>query len=176
MRFPRRIAAAAGLAIAATVAAGCSSGGPAVPAGATTRAFSLPALGRGPARISLARYAGHPVIVTFFASWCPSCQASAQTIARFHRAYPRQAPVIGVDISDRRAAGLQLVRAAGVEFPVAASPTLRTAFAYGAPGLPATYFLNARHVVVYRALGPVKWQQLVTGTTLMISPAGSRAS
>ena len=175
MRFLRRSAAAAGLAIAATVTAGCSAGGPAVPAGATTRAFTLPALGQGGA-ISLARYAGHPVILTFFASWCPTCQASAQTIARFYRAYPRQAAVIGVDIGDRRAAGLRLVRAAGVGFPVAASPTLRTAQAYGASGLPATYFLNARHVVVYKALGPVKWQQLVTGTTLMISPPGSRAS
>jgi thiol-disulfide isomerase/thioredoxin len=175
MRFPRRIAAAASLAIAATVAAGCSAGGPAVPAGATTRAFTLPALSQGGAQISLARYNGHPVIVTFFATWCPTCQASAQTIARFYRAYHRQAPVIGVDISDPRGAGLRLVRSAQVGFPVAASPTLRTASAYGAPGLPATYFLNARHVVVYKALGPVQWQQLVTGTTLMISPPASPA-
>jgi thiol-disulfide isomerase/thioredoxin len=38
-------------------------------------AFSLPALSRK-GWVSLAGYRGKPVVVNFFASWCPECQAA----------------------------------------------------------------------------------------------------
>ncbi len=46
------------------------------------------------------------------------------------------------------------------------------AIAYNLPGLPATFFLNARHVIVKRVFGAVTQAELTTGARLMAQRAG----
>jgi cytochrome c biogenesis protein CcmG, thiol:disulfide interchange protein DsbE len=172
MANPHRAAAAAGLAVAALVSAGCGRAA----ATADSRNFSLPALREPGKTISLAAYAGRPVILTFFASWCPPCQQNTAVIARYYRAYHRQVTIIGIDSADQRSAARRLVRRDGVTFAVAADPTLGTASAYGAPGLPATYFLNAQHKVASKVLGPITWQQLSAGAAGLADAGAGAAS
>jgi hypothetical protein len=44
---------------------------------------------------------------------------------------------------------------------------MKTATAYRLPGLPATFFLNARHVIVKRVFGAVTQAELDSGAALM---------
>jgi len=169
MKFPARAIVAVGLAVVGLLSSGCSASG--TPSRADARDFRLPALRDPGTTISLASYAGRPLIITFFASWCPSCTAQTKLMANFYRIYHRKTTVIGIDSSDPKAAALSLVRRDMVTFPVAADPTLGTATAFGAPGLPAIYFLDAAHRVVARILGPVTWQQLSADVAVMDSPA-----
>jgi thiol-disulfide isomerase/thioredoxin len=149
------------------LAAGCARG---QVSAADARNFSLPGLRHPGQTIALSGYANRPVIISFFASWCPPCQRDTAVLARFNRAYHRQATIIGIDSSDRRPTALRLLRRSRARFAVAADPSLATANAYGAPGLPATYFLNARHKVVAKVLGPITWQQLLGGLAQLNDP------
>ncbi len=167
-RFPGRQIAAVGLAAVALLSAGCSAAA-SQPAG--TRDFSLPSLSHPGQAISLAGYQGQPLIVTFFGSWCPSCQRTARMIAHYYRIYHGKATIIGVDSSDPRREALSFVQANRIGFPVAADRTLGTASAYGTVGLPATYFLDAQHKVIASVLGVINWQQLRNGTVLIHNPA-----
>jgi len=45
---------------------------------------------------------------------------------------------------------------------------MKTATAYRLPGLPATFFLNARHRIVKRVFGAVTQAELTSGATLMM--------
>ena len=135
--------------------------------------FTLGVLGHPGQRISLQSMADRPVIVNFFASWCEPCKKETPLIARFYRASRGTPAIIGVDVNDSSAKAVSFVRKSGVTYPVVADPAPMTAaIAYNLPGLPATFFLNAHHIIVKRVYGPVTQAELTTGTRLMAGKTG----
>jgi cytochrome c biogenesis protein CcmG/thiol:disulfide interchange protein DsbE len=132
--------------------------------------FDLAVLGHPRQHLSLASLDGRPVILNFFASWCPPCQRETPLIARFYQARHGRPAVIGIDVNDSTAAGLSFIRRKGVRYPVVVDQApMKTALAYGLPGLPATFFLNARHQIVKRVFGALTPAELAAGAAL-ISP------
>jgi cytochrome c biogenesis protein CcmG/thiol:disulfide interchange protein DsbE len=171
----RRIAVT--IAVAAAAAVCCAvvvAAGPGARASNSTRplplarAFSLPQLGRPGHTVSLAAYAGRPVVINFFASWCSPCQRETPLLARFSASQHGQVLMIGIDSNDTTAAALRFVRRAGVTYPVGSDPFPASATtSYGVYALPQTFFLNARHQVVSHVLGPVTMAELTRGVALM---------
>ena len=132
------------------------------------RDFSIPVLGHPGERVSLASYAGKPVIVNFFASWCENCKQETPLLARTYRAASGRIAFIGIDVNDPAGAALAFVHKAGVAYPVGVdAPPMPTAAAYNVAGLPQTFFLNAQHRIVKRVLGAVTRQQLAAGMALI---------
>jgi len=130
--------------------------------------FTLPELGHPGQRISLAAYAGRPVIVNFFASWCVPCKRETPLLARFYHARGEQVVLIGIDANDQAGPAVRFVRTAGVSYPVGADPfPAHVATSYGVLALPQTFFLDARHRVVRRIFGAVTMRELAAGTALM---------
>jgi cytochrome c biogenesis protein CcmG/thiol:disulfide interchange protein DsbE len=137
------------------------------------RNFTLSALGHPGQHVSLASFAGRPVIVNFFASWCEPCKRETPLIARSYRTTHGHPAVIGIDVNDSAAAAEAFVRKNGVAYPVGTDPLpMNTAIAYRLPGLPATFFLNARHQIVKRVFGALTPATLAAGRKLMTG--GSR--
>jgi thiol-disulfide isomerase/thioredoxin len=135
--------------------------------------FTLSVLGDPGQQLSLRSMTDRPVIVNFFASWCGPCQKETPLIARFYKDTGGRPAIIGVDVNDSSAAAMKFVHKSGVTYPVVADPAPMTAaIAYNLPGLPATFFLNARHVIVKRVYGPLTQAELTTGTRLMAGQAG----
>ena len=168
-----RLVVAASVAAAAAVAlivigATVGSGAPTLHNLGRAKNFTLGVLGHPGRQLSLQSRAGHPVIVNFFASWCTPCQKETPLIARFYRSGPGHVAIIGVDVNDSAAKAMAFVRKSGVTYPVAVDPMpMKAAIAYNLPGLPATFFLNARHIIVKRVYGPVTEAELASGTRLM---------
>jgi cytochrome c biogenesis protein CcmG, thiol:disulfide interchange protein DsbE len=157
---------AAGVAIAAI--AGTSGGGTKHRSTPPAPAFTLPVLGHPGQHISLAGLAGRPVIINFFASWCPPCQKETPLLARFYRASHGSIALIGVDANDKAAAALKFARTAGVSYPVGFDPfPMHTTISYGVGGLPQTFFLDARHRIVKRIIGAVTQRELTAGAALI---------
>jgi cytochrome c biogenesis protein CcmG/thiol:disulfide interchange protein DsbE len=165
------VLAAVGLTVAACLAPKVLS------TGETASSFSLPELANSHQRVSLSDYAGKPVIINFFASWSPPCKGETGLLAHFYRFYHGKVLILGVDSRDDRTAALQLMRRSLVTYPVVTDPALAVAARYGVPGIPATYFLNARHEIVKTDLGWLSWKKLRTGVTEMdpASPAARSA-
>jgi cytochrome c biogenesis protein CcmG, thiol:disulfide interchange protein DsbE len=138
----------------------------------TAPAFSLPALSAasttaGPGTVSLAQYAGKPLIVNFFASWCAPCQRETPLIAGFYKANAGHVALLGVDSNDTTAKATAFVQAKGVSYPVGVDPQFITASAYNVDALPQTFFLDSRHRIVFRVIGAVTRAQLEQGVQLM---------
>ncbi len=148
-------AAIAGLCVAAALAgiAWAELSSPAAAADPAAHAFSLPVLGQSSRHVSLSDYAGKPLIVNFFASWCAPCQQETPLLARFYRAEHGRVALVGLDENDVAGSALSFTRRHGVSYPVGFDPEVIAASAYGVDALPQTFFLNASHHIVDRIFG-----------------------
>jgi thiol-disulfide isomerase/thioredoxin len=156
--------------VIALVAIGATSGGgtPKHTPPPRAPAFTLAQLGHAGQHISLAQYAGHPLILNFFASWCEPCQRETPLIARFYRSHRSSVIIVGIDVNDSNSAGLAFARRMGVAYPVASDPAPMTmALSYGVTALPQTFFLNAQHRIVKRVIRAVTLTDLRSGISLM---------
>ena len=131
--------------------------------------FSLPLLGASGSNISLSEYAGKPVIVNFWASWCPPCQQETPLLASWYREEKGRVPLVGLDENDTQSAALSFAHAKGVTYPLGFDPRTTAASAYGVIALPQTFFLNAKHQIVARIYGAVTASDLTKDVRLMTS-------
>jgi len=111
--------------------------------GAVAPAFTAPAYAGGP--ISLGRFRGHPVVLNFWASWCPPCRAEMPALEAAYRKYQaRGVVVIGIDgATDTWDASRTFLSARGVTYPVARDDRGQVAQAYHVAALPTTFFIRA---------------------------------
>jgi peroxiredoxin len=121
--------------------------------GAVAPLFSLPRLDGG-APVSLAGFRGAPVILNFFASWCPHCRTELGAIAAVARQASGHITVVGVDSNDTSSsAAASLLAGAHATYPVGVDAHAKVASEYLLSALPVTYFLDASGRVVGAELG-----------------------
>ena len=105
--------------------------------------------------IDLAAAQGRPVVLSFFASWCDSCRQELATVASLARAAGNGVQVIGIDVNDDSGTARKLLASDHVSYPVGADSDDSVASRYELVGLPTTVFLDARHRVSGRVVGPL---------------------
>jgi thiol-disulfide isomerase/thioredoxin len=88
-----------------------------------------------------ASYAGRPVVVNFFAHWCPPCNAEAPDLAAFARAHP-EAAFVGVTLNDTVADARGFVAKYGLTYPVVHDGSGEIAQLYAVNAIPTTIFFD----------------------------------
>jgi cytochrome c biogenesis protein CcmG/thiol:disulfide interchange protein DsbE len=113
-------------------------------AGALAPAFAVPAYDER-STVRLDAFRGHPVVLNFWASWCPPCRAEAALLeAAYLRYRSRGVVFIGIDSqTDTWRASREFLTQHGVTYPVGRDARGSVARAYRVTGLPTTYFIDA---------------------------------
>ena len=113
--------------------------------------------------LSLADFRGRPIVINFWASWCPPCREEAPLLERTWRAYMNRGVIfIGVDIQDRKEDALNYIREFDITYPNGPDPTGEIAIDYGVSGLPVTFFVSKKGEIIRRWVGALKRQKLVS--------------
>jgi cytochrome c biogenesis protein CcmG/thiol:disulfide interchange protein DsbE len=98
-------------------------------------------------KLVLTSYAGHPLLVNFFATWCVPCKAELPLIeSRYVRLAPRGLAVLGADQQESVAQVRAFVRAHGVTYPVVIDQGSAIE-AYGGQAIPTSIFIDRTGVL-----------------------------
>ena len=99
---------------------------------------------------ALTEFAGRPVLVHFWASWCPICRAEQGSID----ALAHDVPVITVAMqSGERAAVVQHLRKEELSFPVLNDPDGAIAAQWGVRAVPASFIVDGAGQIRYVEVG-----------------------
>lgn len=129
------------------ILAGCSSGVQTAPeVGKKAPDFTLQTLDGSEAR--LRDFSGHPIVLNFWATWCPPCTQEMPTLQRIHEKMADSGVVVvGVNVGDSPATVKAFVEKVGVEFPILLDPMGKIASKYRVRGLPSTFWIDKSGVI-----------------------------
>lgn len=108
----------------------------------------------------LADYAGKPVLVNLWATWCPPCVAELPSLATFARTLaPEGIRVLPISADRGGAKTVESFYAAHAitGLPVLIDPDMGLMHAFGAQGLPTTYVIDAAGRIVGMEEGGMDW-------------------
>jgi cytochrome c biogenesis protein CcmG/thiol:disulfide interchange protein DsbE len=115
---------------------------------------------------------GVPMLVNFWASWCPPCRAEHPTL---HRLAEEGVRIVGVNFRDDAANAAAYIADEGNPFiGVPFDPRGRTAIDWGVTAPPETFILDGQGRILYRFQGPLvgddyeqrflpEWKKAVAG-------------
>jgi cytochrome c biogenesis protein CcmG/thiol:disulfide interchange protein DsbE len=114
-------------------------------------------------KLSLSDLKGKPVVINFWASWCPPCREEAPLLERTWRAYKDRGVVfIGIDLQDKLEHALAYIREFNVTYPNGPDPTGEISINYGVSGLPVTFFISKNGEIVRRWVGAIERSVLIS--------------
>ncbi len=110
--------------------------------------------------VFLKEFRGHPLVVNFWASWCPPCRKEMPALARVAQQLAGKVDFVGLDTQDQRSAGLAFARSTNVHYPLAFD-TAQVWSAYGVYGLPTTFFIAPDGKILGKQVGGLTESRLI---------------
>lgn len=106
--------------------------------------------------ITLSDFKGRmPIVLNFWATWCPPCFEEAPHLEAAWRRYQDRVLFIGVQTQDRgkHAEGRQFIRQFNLTFPNAIDDRSAVSIDYALFGVPETFFIRADGTLAYKHAG-----------------------
>jgi thiol-disulfide isomerase/thioredoxin len=95
----------------------------------------------------LADYRGQPVVINFWASWCPPCRAEVPHFQDASLKYNGQAAILGIDQGEPLPIVADFASAFRLSYPLLLDQDNAVNRQYGVAALPTTVFVDANGVV-----------------------------
>lgn len=111
--------------------------------------------------VRLADFRGRPLVLNFWASWCPPCRTEAASLQRVAAARADQVAFLGIDVRDDDADARAFLEEYGVTYTNGADAGQHIERAYGGIGIPFTVFISPDGIIERTWLGPLDERRLV---------------
>ena len=94
-------------------------------------------------KFKLSDQIGKPVVVNFWATWCPPCRAEFPALEDVYKNNrDKGLVVVGVDVAESPEVVAKFVSEAGVTFPIALDVSGEATELYRIEGMPTTFFIG----------------------------------
>jgi len=100
--------------------------------------------------VSLSQYAGRkPVLLVFWATWCPYCNAAVPEINDLQSRLSNRLQILAIDFKENREKVAAFMKAKGVAYPVLFDSNGSVARQYRVVGIPTFVLLDRKGKIVY---------------------------
>ncbi|HEX6988713.1 MAG TPA: TlpA disulfide reductase family protein [Bacillota bacterium] len=115
--------------------------------------------------VNLAQFRGRPVLLNFWASWCPPCVEEMPALQQV--AGEGRAAVLAVNVGESGSEAAAFLRRHDIDLPVALDGQGELITRYRVAGLPQTFFIDADGVIRHVERGAMTYQEILTILTRM---------
>ena len=123
--------------------------------------------------VKLSDFFGKPIVLNFWASWCPPCKAELPDFDDACKKYDGEVVFLMVNMTDNQMETVEVakdfIKTYGYDFPVYFDVSYEAAMVYGVRSIPQTYFINAEGEAVATATGMISAAQLEQGIGMIYS-------
>ncbi|MBS3109108.1 redoxin domain-containing protein [Candidatus Woesearchaeota archaeon] len=98
--------------------------------------------------VKLSEFRGKPVIINFWATWCPDCLIEMPWFEETHRESNGSIILLGVDLQESREDMIRFVQENGITYPILLDPDRVARDMYKSMGVPTTYFVSKEGIIV----------------------------
>jgi len=115
--------------------------------------------------VRLADFAGKPIILNFWASWCGPCKSEMPDFEEAYKKYGDDIHFIMLNctVSDSMEDAKTLIEDSGYTFPVYFDTTGEASYSYGASSIPMTFFIDEKGNLITYARGALTAELLEKG-------------
>ena len=107
--------------------------------------------------VKLSQLAGKPIVLNFWATWCPPCKAEMPDLQKAYEAYGEEICFVMINLTDGYYdtvdSAKQFLADNGYTFPVYFDTQNSAATAYQVSAIPTTYFISAEGEIVSQKVG-----------------------
>jgi len=119
--------------------------------------FSLKML-NGEKVVSLSDFKGKPVLLKFWATWCPSCVEELPPMEKFSEGRASQLVILLAAIDGEKEKKIQrVVKKNNITLPVLLDPKAKTARSYGVNFVPISFLISQEGLIVGTVVGERDW-------------------
>lgn len=114
----------------------------------------------GGKRVSLQNFRGKPLVVNFWASWCPSCREEMPALANVASRYGNRVRFLGIIFQDTEANAIAFEKQAKIPYKSALDPGGKAAAVYKISGVPETFVIDSKGRLRYSWIGAIDEKRL----------------
>ena len=122
--------------------------------------FELKTLSGETAKLS--DYRGKPVMLNFWATWCPPCRAEMPDMEKFYQNEEVNVLAVNLTQTENRLEDVpEFVDDFGLSFPIFLDEEIEVATMYQIRPIPTSFMINSRGVITQVAYGPLNYELMV---------------
>ena len=104
--------------------------------------------------ISLSDLQGKPVLLNFWATWCPPCRAEMPYLQQIYEEWSGKGPVVlAINIGESHSKARNFLQTHNLSLPVLLDTKENVARKYNITGIPATFFIDSDGTIQVKIIG-----------------------
>ena len=106
-------------------------------------------------QFTLSELRGAPVVLNFWATWCPPCRAELPELQAAAERYDGEIVIAGINQAEAPDQVREFAEAMGLGFVIPLDVDAQVSRKYGARSLPTTFFIDREGIIRQIQIGPV---------------------